>query len=56
MIIYINFTLVLSPSTEDVSNLLTTEEIHQDQPLLINQTPTSTTQTRLKTEQTTNAE
>ncbi|XP_052710872.1 uncharacterized protein LOC128185278 [Crassostrea angulata] len=47
---------VSSPSTEDVSHSLTTEEMHQDQPLLSNQTTTSSAKTRLETEQTTNAE
>lgn len=54
--IYLNFTLVSSPSTEDVSNPLTTEEMHQGQPLLSNQTLASTTKTRLETEQTTNTD
>lgn len=56
MLIYLNFTLVSSPSTEDVFHSLTTEEMHQDQPLLSNQTTTSSAKTRLETEQTTNAE
>lgn len=56
MLIYLNFTLVSSPSTEDVSHSLTTEEMHQDQPLLLNQTTTSSAKIRLETEQTTNAE
>lgn len=56
MLIYLNFTLVSSPSTEDVFHSLTTEEMHQDQPILSNQTTTSSAKTRLETEQTTNAE
>lgn len=56
MLIYLNFTLVSSPSTEDVSHSLTTEEMHQDQPLLSNQTTTNTAKTRLETKQTTNTE
>lgn len=56
MLIYLNFTLVSSPSREDVSHSLTTEEMHQDQQPLSNQTPTSSAKTRLETKQTTNTE
>nr|XP_034333244.1 uncharacterized protein LOC105328254 isoform X2 [Crassostrea gigas] len=47
---------ISSPSREDVSHSLTTEEMHQDQLLLSNQTTTSSAKIRLETEQTTNAE
>lgn len=50
------FTIVSSPSREDVSHSLTTEEMHQDQPLVSNQTTTSSAKIRLETEQTTNTE
>lgn len=52
----LNFTIVSKQSTEDVSNLLTAEEIHKDQLFLSNQTLTSTTKARLETEHTTNTE
>lgn len=55
-LIYLSFTLVSSPSREDVSHSLTTEEMHQDQLLLSNQTTTSSAKIRLETEQTTNEE
>lgn len=50
------FTLVSPPSTEEVSTSLTTEKIHQDQPLSSHQTLTSTTKTKLETERTKNTE
>lgn len=52
MLIYLNFTLVSSPSTEDGSHSLTTEKMHEDQLLLSNQTLTSSAKIRLETEQT----
>nr|XP_034333246.1 uncharacterized protein LOC105328254 isoform X4 [Crassostrea gigas] len=51
-----NIPNISSPSREDVSHSLTTEEMHQDQLLLSNQTTTSSAKIRLETEQTTNAE
>lgn len=51
-----NIPNISSPSTEDVSHSLTTEEMHQDQPLVSNQTTTSSAKIRLETEQTTNTE
>lgn len=50
------FTVVSTQSIEDVSNLLTAEEIHKDQLFLSNQTLTSKTKARLETEHTTNTE